>query len=242
MTEAILVADALRKRFGAREVVCGVSLVVGRGEVVGLLGRNGAGKTTTFRMVMGMEVPDAGRVTLAGQDVSRLPVYKRARLGMGYLSQEPSIFQRLSVYDNLMAVLEFIEPDKTARPARAEALLTRFGIWRLKDAPAATLSGGERRRLEIARALLVRPQVILLDEPFSGVDPIAVADIKEIIQGLREEGIGILVTDHNVRETLAATNRAYIIQDGHILKEGAPGEIVEDPRVRAAYLGEGFRL
>ncbi len=238
----VLVAEGLRKRFGRREVVSGVSLSVACGEVVGLLGRNGAGKTTTFRMVMGMEIPDSGRVMLAGQDISRLSVYLRARRGMGYLSQEPSIFQRLSVFDNLMAVLEFIEPDARKRPARVEELLGRFGIWRLKDSLAGTLSGGERRRLEIARSLLVHPKVILLDEPFSGVDPIAVADIKKIIAGLQAEGIGILITDHNVRETLAATNRAYIIQDGHILKEGSPDEIVADPKVRTAYLGEDFRL
>lgn len=238
----VLVAENLRKRFGRREVVAGVSLSVFSGEVVGLLGRNGAGKTTTFRMVMGMEIPDSGKVLLAGQDISRLSVYLRARRGMGYLSQEPSIFQRLSVHDNLMGVLEFIEPDRKKRPARVEELLTRFGIWRLKDSLAGTLSGGERRRLEIARSLLVHPKVILLDEPFSGVDPIAVADIKKIIEGLRADGIGILITDHNVRETLAATGRAYIIQDGVILKEGSPQEIVADPKVRTAYLGEEFRL
>ncbi len=238
----VLAAQDLRKRFGRREVVSGVTLTVAAGEVVGLLGRNGAGKTTTFRMVMGMEIPDAGRVLLSGQEISHLSVFLRARRGMGYLSQEPSVFQRLTVYDNLMGVLEFIEPEKGKRQPRIEELLTRFGLWKLRESLAGTLSGGERRRLEIARALLVRPKVILLDEPFSGVDPIAVADIKRIIAGLKTDGIGILVTDHNVRETLAATDRAYIIQDGQILKEGRPWEIVEDPQVRTAYLGEEFKL
>lgn len=237
----LLEVKGLEKSYGRRPVVRGISFHVDAGEIVGLLGRNGAGKTTTFRMTVGLVEPDGGKVFFEGRNVARLAMYRRARLGMGYLSQEPSVFKYLTVEENILAILE-----RTARgPAkteRLEELIGQFGLEKVRKSLAVSLSGGERRRLEIARALVTRPKLILLDEPFSGVDPIAVADIQEIVLGLRAAGIGILLTDHNVRETLSTTDRAYIILDGQILVAGAPKEVVEDPTARAVYLGEKFTL
>lgn len=232
----------LRKVYGRRAVVRGVSFYVGAGEIVGLLGRNGAGKTTTFRMTMGLVRPDGGQVLFRGQEVTRLPLFRRARLGMGYLSQDPAIFRSLSVEANLLAILERVERSRAVRRARLEELLARFGLERVRTSLASTLSGGERRRLEIARALVTRPALILLDEPFSGVDPIAVQDIQQIVCDLKRQGIGVLLTDHNVRETLATTDRAYIILDGQILVAGTPAEVVADPVARQVYLGERFTM
>lgn len=240
--DVLLRVDGLRKVYGRRVVVQGVSFHVGRGEVVGLLGRNGAGKTTTFRMTMGLIQPDGGEVRFAGRDVARLPMYRRARLGMGYLSQEPSIFKFLTVEENILAILERVERDRRRRRARLDGLVARLGLGTVRHSVANTLSGGERRRLEIARALVTEPSLILLDEPFSGVDPIAVAEIQGIVRELRAEGIGLLLTDHNVRETLSTTDRAYIMLDGEILVSGTPEEVVRHPTARSVYLGEGFTL
>ncbi len=215
---------------------------VGRGEVVGLLGPNGAGKTTLFYMITGLIRPDGGLIELDGHDVTRLPMYRRARLGIGYLPQEASIFRGLNVEDNIRAVLEIIESDKRKRASELEALLEEFDIKRLRKTPSIALSGGERRRCEIARALAGRPSFMLLDEPFAGIDPIAVGDIQLLVQHLKRRGIGVLITDHNVRETLGMIDRAYIIHSGRVLVEGTPADIVEDPNVRRFYLGEGFRL
>ncbi len=237
----LLEVEGLRKTYGRRAVVRGVSFHVDGGEIVGLLGRNGAGKTTTFRMTVGLIRPEAGRVLFEGRDVTALPMYRRARLGIGYLSQEASVFRYLTVEENILAVLERHERGP-ARNARLEELIERFGLGAVRKSLAVSLSGGERRRLEIARALVTRPKLILLDEPFSGVDPIAVAEIQDVIFQLRESGIGILLTDHNVRETLSTTDRAYIILDGQILVAGSPREVVEDPTARAVYLGEKFTL
>jgi len=236
----LLETHGLVKAYRGRRVVDGVSFHVAKGEIVGLLGPNGAGKTTSFRMTVGLTQPDAGRVYLAGQECSRLPMYKRARLGMGYLPQEPSIFRRMKVRDNLLAVLEATPLDKAARHRRAEELLSELDLTRLADDHAETLSGGERRRLEICRALASEPKILLLDEPFAGVDPIAVEEIQELVLKLRDRGIGILITDHNVRETLQSTDRAYIIHQGSILREGTATELVEDPKVREVYLGHTF--
>lgn len=236
-------AQGLVKRYRKRSVVDGVSLAVNAGEVVGLLGPNGAGKTTSFYMIVGLVGADAGRILLDGQDVTLAPMHARARRGLSYLAQEPSVFRKLTAEANLLAVLE-TRQDLSARQRGplCEALLDELGIAHIAQSLALSLSGGERRRLEIARALAVEPRVMLLDEPFAGVDPIAVVDIKKIITHLCARGIGVLVTDHNVRETLDICNRAYIISDGRVIAEGAPAALLEDQQVRAVYLGEHFRL
>ena len=233
----------LVKRYGGRTVVDRVSYKIHEGEIVGLLGRNGAGKTTSFRMTIGMIDPASGKVIFAGQDMSKLPMYRRAQLGMGYLSQEPSIFQRLTVEENLLAILETIKGmGRRERKARAGELLEQFGLIVVRRQEAKTLSGGERRKLEIARALVSDPKLILLDEPFSGVDPIAVEDLQREILHLRDErNIAILLTDHNVRETLSVTDRSYIIDEGKVLRVGTPRELINDPLVRRTYLGSTFR-
>jgi lipopolysaccharide export system ATP-binding protein len=241
-TGGALVARGLAKSYGARAVVKDVSLSVSRGEAVGLLGPNGAGKTTVFYMITGLVPADRGRIELAGEDVTRLPMHKRARLGVGYLPQEASIFRGLSVEDNIKAVLEVIEPDRRRRAHDLEALLEEFGIAKLRKSPAIALSGGERRRVEIARALATRPSYMLLDEPFAGIDPIAVGDIQSLVRHLTDRGIGVLITDHNVRETLGLIDRAYIIHAGGVLMEGGPDDVVAHPDVRRLYLGEEFRL
>ena len=232
----------LGKSYGGRQVVKDVSLVVRRGEAVGLLGPNGAGKTTVFYMITGLVRPDKGGILLDGHEVTQLPMYRRARLGIGYLPQEASIFRGLSVEDNIRAVLEVSEPDKDRRRDELESLLDEFDIKRLRKAPSIALSGGERRRCEIARALAGHPSFMLLDEPFAGIDPIAVGDIQDLVHHLKQRGIGVLITDHNVRETLGLIDRAYIIHSGHVLTEGLPEEIVENPDVRRYYLGESFRM
>jgi lipopolysaccharide export system ATP-binding protein len=237
----LLEAKDLVKVYGGRAVVDHVSLVVSQGEIVGLLGRNGAGKTTTFRMTIGMITPNNGTVIFDGMNVTDMPMYKRARRGMGYLSQEPSIFQRLTVRQNLLAILETMNLPRRAREERCEQLLAQFGLQMLRDHLARTLSGGERRKLEIARALVTNPTMILLDEPFSGVDPIAVEDLQKEIRGLKDRGISILLTDHNVRETLSVTDRSYIIDNGKVLREGSPKTLVNDELVRKTYLGHTFR-
>ena len=238
----VLAASHLEKSYGARKVVNDVSLDVVRGEAVGLLGPNGAGKTTVFYMVIGLVKADAGLINLDGDDVTALPMYRRARLGIGYLPQEASIFRGLTVEDNINAVLEIVEPDRDRRREHLESLLDEFDIARVRRSPALALSGGERRRVEIARALATRPSFMLLDEPFAGIDPIAVGDIQELVRHLKERGIGVLITDHNVRETLGLVDRAYIVHSGTILMEGGPDEIVESREVRRLYLGEDFRL
>jgi lipopolysaccharide export system ATP-binding protein len=221
-------------------VVKGVSLAVGRGESVGLLGPNGAGKTTVFYMITGLVAADEGRITIDGENVTRLPMYQRARLGVGYLPQEASIFRGLTVEQNIMAVLELIEPNRKARREQLDSLLDEFSITRLRKSPALALSGGERRRCEIARALASRPSFMLLDEPFAGIDPIAVGDIQQLVRHLTERGIGVLITDHNVRETLSLIDRAYIIYDGQVLTQGKPSEIISNEDVRRVYLGDMF--
>ncbi len=236
----LLETRGLVKRYSGRVVVDHVSLRVGPAEIVGLLGRNGAGKTTTFRMTIGMVKPDAGTVIFDGMDVTHMPMYKRARRGIGYLAQEPSIFQRLTVEDNLLAVLESMTMSRRQRLNRAEELMDEFGLTYLRKQLARTLSGGERRKLEIARSLITNPTLVLLDEPFSGVDPIAVESLHHEIRSMRESGISVLLTDHNVRETLAVTDRSYIIFDGRVLRDGTPRELVNDPLVRKTYLGSRF--
>ncbi len=239
----LLEAIDLVKRYGGRTVVNKVSFTVSRGSIVGLLGRNGAGKTTTFRITVGMIEPVSGTVIFDGHEITRLPMYKRARLGMGYLSQEPSIFQRLSVEDNLLAILQTMKDlTRKERRNRAGELLSQFGLTVVRRQEARTLSGGERRKLEIARALVTNPKLILLDEPFSGVDPIAVQDLqREILHLKNDRKIAILLTDHNVRETLSVTDRSYIIDEGKVLRDGSPRELINDPLVRRAYLGSTFR-
>ena len=237
-----LSATHLRKRYKSRTVVHDVSLEVASGEVVGLLGPNGAGKTTCFYMIVGLVPGDGGLITIDGRDLSRLAIHQRARLGLSYLPQEASIFRKLTVAENVRAILELQESDPDAIANRLDALLEDLSIAHLADAPAVSLSGGERRRCEIARALATRPRFILLDEPFAGVDPIAVLDIQRIIGFLKERGIGVLITDHNVRETLGICDRAYIINEGSVLASGAPDEIVYNEAVRKVYLGEHFRL
>jgi lipopolysaccharide export system ATP-binding protein len=237
-----LVVHSVEKSFGSRQVVRGVSIYVRRGEAVGLLGPNGAGKTTVFYMITGLIKADRGAIELDGHDVTQLPMYQRARLGIGYLPQEASIFRGLTVEQNIRAVLEVVEPSKRKREAELNSLLDEFNITRLRKTPSIALSGGERRRVEIARALATRPNYMLLDEPFAGIDPIAVGDIQDLVRHLTNRGIGVLITDHNVRETLGLTDRAYIVYAGEILTEGSPEEIVSDPDVRRLYLGEEFRL
>ncbi|MGE0446778.1 MAG: LPS export ABC transporter ATP-binding protein [Vicinamibacterales bacterium] len=232
----------LTKSYGGRTVVRGVSLEVNSGEVVGLLGPNGAGKTTTFYLTVGLTNPDSGRVILDGEDVTDDPMYVRARKGIGYLPQEPSIFRGLSVEQNILAILETLDLDASARQARLKELLAELNLTPLAQAPAYTLSGGERRRAEITRALVISPRFILLDEPFAGIDPIAVTEIQKIIFHLKERGIGVLITDHNVRETLRITDRAYIVHDGVIFRSGTPDSLAADEDVRGIYLGSDFRL
>jgi len=237
-----LAVHSVEKSFGTRKVVRGVSIYVRRGEAVGLLGPNGAGKTTVFYMITGLIKADRGAIELDGHDVTKLPMYQRARLGIGYLPQEASIFRGLTVEQNIRAVLEVVEPSRKKCEAELDALLDEFNIGRLRKSPSIALSGGERRRVEIARALATRPNYMLLDEPFAGIDPIAVGDIQDLVRHLTNRGIGVLITDHNVRETLGLTDRAYIVYAGEILTEGSPEEIVSDPDVRRLYLGEEFRL
>ena len=237
-----LEAKKLEKSYRGRKIVRGISLQVKSGEVVGLLGPNGAGKTTTFYMVVGLIRPDQGRVVLDGADITKMPMYQRAKNGIGYLPQEPSVFRKMTVSENLMAVLETMGLSSAQRKERRDRLLAELGITHLSDSMAYTLSGGERRRVEIARALTLSPKFILLDEPFAGIDPLAVQDIQGIISLLKGMEIGILITDHNVRETLAITDRAYIISDGKIIEAGTAVEITASPRVRQFYLGEAFRL
>ncbi len=233
---------SIAKSYDKRVVLSDVSLSVGRGEVVGLLGPNGAGKTTCFYSIMGLVKPDGGRIELDGQDITHLPMYRRAILGLGYLPQETSIFRGLTVEQNIMAVLELAEPDKAARAGRLEQLLGEFGLTRLRTSPAMALSGGERRRCEIARALAADPSIMLLDEPFAGIDPISIADIRDLVKELKQRNIGVLITDHNVRETLDIVDRACIIYDGRVLFAGSPEDLVADENVRRLYLGEGFSL
>ncbi len=241
-TGVLLRADGLVKIYGQRAVVNGVDLEVRPGEIVGILGPNGAGKTTTFYMIVGLVRPDGGRVSFRGEDVTGKPMHMRARMGMGYLPQEESIFRRLTVEENLMAVLETTELGRAERKARCEELLEQFGITHVASQPALTLSGGEKRRLTIARSLVTRPSLLMLDEPFSGVDPIAVADVQQIVVGLREQGLAILITDHNVRETLSIVDRAYLIYEGRVQTEGSKEFLVNDPVARRVYLGESFRI
>ncbi len=235
-----LTAYEIKKSYRKRMVVKGVSLAVGRGESVGLLGPNGAGKTTVFYMITGLVPSDDGRITIDGENVTPLPMYQRARLGIGYLPQEASIFRGLTVEQNIMAVLELVEPEKKKRKEQLDSLLEEFSITRLRKSPSMALSGGERRRCEIARALASRPSFMLLDEPFAGIDPIAVGDIQQLVRHLTERGIGVLITDHNVRETLSLIDRAYIIYDGQVLTQGKPSEIIANEDVRRVYLGDMF--
>ena len=233
---------SIAKAYDKRAVLHDVSLSVHRGEVVGLLGPNGAGKTTCFYSVMGLVKPDAGRILLDGRDITDLPMYRRAILGLGYLPQETSIFRGMTVEQNISAVLEVAEPDRTARRARLERLLDEFGLVALRTAPAIALSGGERRRCEIARALAAEPKIMLLDEPFAGIDPLSISDIRDLVMELKERDIGVLITDHNVRETLDIVDRACIIYDGQVLFQGTPEALVADHDVRRLYLGESFAL
>jgi lipopolysaccharide export system ATP-binding protein len=238
----VLAVSGLKKSYRGRTVVNDAGLNVRNGEAVGLLGPNGAGKTTIFYMITGLVAADQGLITLDGNDITHLPMYRRARLGIGYLPQEASIFRGLTVEDNIRAVLEVVEPDKAKRERELDSLLEEFTIARLRKAPSIALSGGERRRCEIARALAGRPSFVLLDEPFAGIDPIAVGDIQALVRQLTDRGIGVLITDHNVRETLGLVDRAYIIHTGRVLTEGSPAEIIANPDVRRVYLGEDFRL
>ena len=235
-------ARGLGKSYRRRPVVRGVDLDLQRGEADGLLGPNGAGKTTTFYMITGLVQADMGQIEINGEDVSKEPMYRRARRGLGYLPQEASIFRGLTVTQNIMAVLELVESDKSVRTTRLEELLEEFSVTHLRDTPAVALSGGERRRVEIARCLASNPSFILLDEPFAGVDPIAVNDIRDLVKHLKSRDIGVLITDHNVRETLEIIDRAYILHDGQVLMSGTPEEVVKDDNVRRVYLGEGFRI
>ena len=241
-TQGYLAVHSVEKSFVGRKVVRGVSLYVRRGEAVGLLGPNGAGKTTVFYMITGLIAADRGRIELDGYDVTMLPMYQRARLGIGYLPQEASVFRGLNVEENIRAVLEVVESDRRRRQYDLDALLEEFDIARLRRTPTIALSGGERRRVEIARSLATRPSYMLLDEPFAGIDPIAVGDIQALVRHLTQRGIGVLITDHNVRETLGLTDRAYIIYSGEVLMEGRAEDIVNNPDVRRLYLGEEFRM
>jgi lipopolysaccharide export system ATP-binding protein len=237
-----LAANGVGKTYRRRSVVRNVSVSVRRGEAVGLLGPNGAGKTTTFYMIVGLVRPETGSIALEGTDITTLPMYRRARLGIGYLPQEASVFRGLNVAQNVMAALEVVEPDADRREQMLDALLTEFGIGHLRRTPALALSGGERRRVEIARALASQPNYILLDEPLAGIDPIAVGEIRDLVGHLKDRGIGVLITDHNVRETLEIIDRAYIMHDGEVLMEGRPEEVVAHEDVRRVYLGERFSL
>lgn len=238
-----LATEEIGKSYGGRQVVRGVSLQIEQGEVVGLLGPNGAGKTTSFYMIVGLVRPDAGRVLVDGQDISRLPMYLRARnYGISYLPQEPSIFRKLTVQDNILAVLEAQQLSWESRRTRTEKLIEQLSLGHVRKTRGYALSGGERRRVEIARCLAIEPAFILLDEPFSGIDPIAVLDLQEIIFELKKNGIGVLITDHSVKETLSVTDRAYIINEGKIFRAGTPGELERDPEVRRVYLGENFSM
>ena len=239
---SLLEVHGLVKRYGRKTVVNNVSFAVDPGQVVGLLGPNGAGKTTSFRMTIGMISPEGGTVALKGEDVTHLPMYVRARRGLGYLAQEPSVFQRMTVLDNIVAIIETLDFPPREHAARGRAVLEELGLEKLADSLALNLSGGERRRLEIARALVTDPAVVMLDEPFSGVDPKKVSDIKQMIAKMRDRGIGILLTDHNVHDTLSITDRAYIIDEGVILMSGEPEAVVADEDVRARYLGDDFRM
>jgi lipopolysaccharide export system ATP-binding protein len=241
LTEGLSIRG-LRKSYKRRPVIRDVSLDLRRGEVVALLGPNGCGKTTTFYSIAGLVIPERGQVLIDGRDVTSLPMYRRARMGIGYLPQEVSIFRGLSVEDNILSVLEIREPDRHKRRERLEELLGEFSIAHIRHAPALALSGGERRRVEIARCLAAEPKYLLLDEPFAGVDPIAVGEIRHLVQDLKSRGIGVLITDHNVRETLDIVDRAYILHDGTVLKTGTAQEIVQDEMVRRVYLGENFRI
>ena len=236
-------ATGLVKVYGDRTVVNGMNVDCSCGEIVGLLGPNGAGKTTTFYMVVGLVKPDGGKVVFRGEDVTNLPVFLRARKGLGYLAQEASIFRKLTVWENVMAILETLPMSRKDRQARAEELLSPFDLMKVAKQPAYTLSGGERRKLEIARALVRNPAILMLDEPFAGVDPLSVSEIQDICRRLaKERGLGIIITDHNVRETLSVVDRAYMVYNGRLLKEGRTSELVDDPEVRARYLGDGFRM
>ena len=239
---ARLRAEGLTKSFVGRRVVDDVTIEVHPGEVVGLLGPNGAGKTTSFHMIVGLTRPDAGRVYLGDVDVTPLPMYERARRGIGYLPQEPSVFRKLTVEQNIIAILETLDLTAAERTERLRQLLDELGIAKVAKSKALSLSGGERRRLEITRALVISPMFMLLDEPFAGIDPIAVVDIQGIVSQLKRRGIGVLITDHNVRETLGICDRAYIVNEGTVLEEGTPAEIADSPRARQIYLGEAFRL
>ncbi len=232
----------LQKAFSGRPVVRGVSLEISPGEVVGLLGPNGAGKTTTFYMVVGVEAPDRGSIHWAGADITALPMHRRARLGIGYLPQEASVFRTLTVWENLMALAELQPIPRGEQVARCEGLLAEFHLEKVRNTPGLSLSGGERRRCELARALVTDPKILLLDEPFAGVDPKSVGEIQTLVDHLKARGIGILITDHNVRETLQISDRAYILADGMIMKHGSPSEIAQDPDIRRVYLGDRFRL
>ncbi len=237
-----LLAKGLRKRYGKREVVKGIDIEVNTGEIVGLLGPNGAGKTTTFYIIMGAISPDGGKIFLDDVNITKYPMYKRARLGISYLPQEASIFRKLTVYDNVYAILEMHEKSKEKIRKKTEEVLNQMNVWRLKDSKAYQLSGGERRRVEIARSLALNPKFLLLDEPFTGIDPKTRQDIQEIVKKLKSMNIGVLITDHNVRETLEITDRAYIIYDGKIMFQGSSEELVMDQNVRKFYLGERFKL
>lgn len=237
-----LIANGLVKSYKDRTVVRGVNLRMKKGEIVGLLGKNGAGKTTTFYMIVGLVRPNKGEIFFNNADITHFPVYKRARSGLGYLAQEASIFRTMTVENNLLAILETMKLNRAQRKARAEELLAKFGLTHVAKQKAITLSGGERRKLEIARSLVQNPSILLLDEPFAGVDPIAVSDIQQIIKQLQEDGYGILITDHNVRETLNVVDRAYIMADGKILTEGTKDKLINDPIARKVYLGEDFKM
>ncbi|MEK6564413.1 MAG: LPS export ABC transporter ATP-binding protein [Candidatus Omnitrophota bacterium] len=238
----LLETKGLEKSYGGRKVVCGVDILVKRGEVVGLLGPNGAGKTTTFYMVVGIVKPDKGNVVFDNEEITALPIHERSRLGIGYLAQERSVFRKLTVAENIMAILETLPLSPGQRKRRLEELLAELNIAHLAKSKAYTLSGGETRRLEITRALVTRPSFILLDEPFSGIDPIVVSEAQAIIRELKVKGLGVLVTDHNVRETLSITDRAYLISDGKILISGTADDLINNPQVRSIYLGEKFRM
>ena len=237
-----LVATGLVKRYGDRTVVNGMGMEVRCGEIVGLLGPNGAGKTTTFYMIVGLVSPNEGKVMFRGHDLTHLPVFMRARRGLGYLAQEASIFRKLTVWNNVMAILETLKMSRKERKARCEELLSSLDLMKVAKQPAYTLSGGERRKLEIARALVRKPAILMLDEPFAGVDPLAVHDIQEIVRMLRDQGLGVIITDHNVRETLNVVDRAYMVYDGRLLCQGTSDYLVNDPEARKLYLGEDFRL